>query len=45
MFSVREARRGEDVAWYADGDHFVRLETNPNICYAFGELHFKLFAS
>ncbi|GAQ93036.1 hypothetical protein KFL_012640010 [Klebsormidium nitens] len=36
--SVREARRGEDVAWYADGDHFVRLETNPNICYAFDKV-------
>lgn len=31
--SSREILRGEEVAWYADGDTVVR---NPNVSYAYG---------
>ncbi|KAL7138636.1 hypothetical protein ABFS83_10G177300 [Erythranthe nasuta] len=33
--SPREIRRGEEIAWYADGDTIVRNEHNPSIAYAY----------
>jgi hypothetical protein len=35
--SPREMSKGDEVAWYADGDNLVRNEYNPSIAYAFGE--------
>jgi len=35
--SPREMNKGDEVAWYADGDNMVRNEYNPSIAYAFGE--------
>lgn len=34
--SAREINKGDEIAWYADGDHTVRSESNPNIAYGFG---------
>lgn len=34
--SAREIQRGDEVAWYADGDTSVRSEFNPSTAYAFG---------
>jgi hypothetical protein len=34
--SQREIQRGDEVAWYADGDGTVRSELNPSTGYAFG---------
>lgn len=34
--SGREINKGDEVAWYADGDHIVRNEYNPSIAYGFG---------
>lgn len=36
MCSPREIRKGEEIAWYADGDTIVRNEHNPTIAYAYG---------
>ncbi|KAL5153992.1 Kinesin-like protein KIN-7M, chloroplastic [Glycine soja] len=36
--SEREYHRGDEIAWYADGDKIVRNEYNPAIAYAFGNL-------
>lgn len=36
FFSAREISKGDEVAWYADGDHTVRNEYNPDIAYSFG---------
>ncbi|CAI0406570.1 unnamed protein product [Linum tenue] len=33
--SQREVRRGEEVAWYADGETIVRNEHNTSIAYAY----------
>ncbi|KAI7730532.1 hypothetical protein M8C21_006245, partial [Ambrosia artemisiifolia] len=33
--SEREYQRGDEIAWYADGDKLVRNEYNPVTCYAF----------
>lgn len=33
--SMREIQRGDEVAWYADGDTTVRSEYNPATAYAF----------
>lgn len=33
--SSREIQKGDEVAWYADGDTTVRSEYNPNTAYAF----------
>eukprot|EP01018_Ginkgo_biloba_P020937 Gb_03332 [translate_table: standard] len=33
--SAREFQRGDEVAWYADGDTLVRSEYNPSTAYAF----------
>ncbi|KAL6527540.1 Kinesin-like protein KIN-7E [Orobanche gracilis] len=33
--SDREISKGDEVAWYADGDYTVRNEFNPNTGYAF----------
>jgi hypothetical protein len=35
--SPREINKGDEVAWYADGDNMVRNEYNLSIAYAFGE--------
>lgn len=34
--SEREFQRGDEIAWYADGDKIVRNEYNPATAYAFG---------
>lgn len=34
--SDREYQRGDEIAWYADGDKIVRQEHNPAAFYAFG---------
>ncbi|XP_076890770.1 kinesin-like protein KIN-7K, chloroplastic [Bidens hawaiensis] len=33
--SPREIRRGEEIAWYADGETILRNEENPSIAYAY----------
>ncbi|KAE8100703.1 hypothetical protein FH972_018571 [Carpinus fangiana] len=33
--SVREINKGDEIAWYADGDYTVRNEYNPSIAYGF----------
>ncbi|XAR62822.1 Plus-end-directed kinesin ATPase [Bertholletia excelsa] len=33
--SPREINKGDEIAWYADGDFTVRNEYNPNIAYGF----------
>ncbi|KAF8406494.1 hypothetical protein HHK36_008583 [Tetracentron sinense] len=33
--SEREIQRGDEIAWYADGDKIVRSEYNPATAYAF----------
>lgn len=35
--SAREYHRGDELAWYADGDKLVRNEYNPATSYAFGK--------
>lgn len=35
-YSEREFQRGDEIAWYADGDKIVRNEYNPVTAYAFG---------
>lgn len=34
--SEREFQRGDEIAWYPDGDKIVRNEPNPALAYAFG---------
>ncbi|KAJ3675228.1 hypothetical protein LUZ60_004270 [Juncus effusus] len=34
----REINKGDEIAWYADGDYTVRNEPNPNIAYAFDKV-------
>lgn len=34
--SAREINKGDEIAWYADGDYTVRNEYNPDIAYGFG---------
>lgn len=34
--SEREYHRGDEIAWYADGDKIVRNEYNLATAYAFG---------
>lgn len=36
--SPREINKGDEVAWYADGDNLVRNEYNPIIAYAFDKV-------
>ncbi|XP_047181647.1 kinesin-like protein KIN-7E, chloroplastic [Vigna umbellata] len=36
--SGREINKGDEVAWYADGDHIVRNEYNPSIAYGFDKV-------
>jgi hypothetical protein len=38
VFSPREIRQGEEIAWYADGETVVRNEHNPSTAYAYGNL-------
>ena len=38
VFSPREIRQGEEIAWYADGETIVRNEHNPSTAYAYGNL-------
>ncbi|KAI7754888.1 hypothetical protein M8C21_026674 [Ambrosia artemisiifolia] len=33
--SPREIRRGEEIAWYADGETILRNEENSSIAYAY----------
>ncbi|XP_031273127.1 kinesin-like protein KIN-7C, mitochondrial [Pistacia vera] len=33
--SPREINKGDEIAWYADGDYTVRNEYNPSIAYGF----------
>lgn len=33
--SVREINKGDEIAWYADGDYIVRNESNPSVSYGF----------
>lgn len=35
-YSEREFQKGDEIAWYADGDKLVRNEYNPATAYAFG---------
>ncbi len=35
--SQREIQRGDEIAWYADGDTTVTSELNQAAAYAFGE--------
>lgn len=37
IYSPREIRRGEEIAWYADGETIVRNEHTQSIAYAYGE--------
>ncbi|XP_021896523.1 kinesin-like protein KIN-7C, mitochondrial [Carica papaya] len=36
--SPREISKGDEVAWYADGDSTVRNEYNPSIAYGFDKV-------
>jgi centromeric protein E len=36
-FSEREIQRGDEIAWYADGERLVRCEYNPATAYAYGK--------
>ncbi|KAK4761318.1 hypothetical protein SAY87_006211 [Trapa incisa] len=36
--SEREYHRGDEIAWYADGDKIVRNEYNPTVAYAFDKV-------
>uniref|UniRef100_A0A2N9FHC8 Kinesin motor domain-containing protein n=1 Tax=Fagus sylvatica TaxID=28930 RepID=A0A2N9FHC8_FAGSY len=33
--SAREINKGDEIAWYADGDYTVRNEYNPSVTYGF----------
>ncbi|MCI03481.1 kinesin-related protein 11-like [Trifolium medium] len=37
--SEREYNKGDEIAWYADGDKIVRNEYNPATAYAFDEVY------
>lgn len=36
--SEREFLKGDEIAWYADGDKIVRNEYNPATAYGFGTI-------
>lgn len=36
--SPREINKGDEIAWYADGDNTVRNEYNPSIAYGFDKV-------
>lgn len=36
LLSPREINKGDEIAWYADGDYTVRNEYNSAIAYGFG---------
>lgn len=36
LCSAREINKGDEIAWYADGDYTVRNESNSSIAYGFG---------
>ncbi|KAG8082058.1 hypothetical protein GUJ93_ZPchr0014g47541 [Zizania palustris] len=36
--SPREINKGDEIAWYADGENMVRNEYNPSIAYAFDKV-------
>ncbi|KAF7816839.1 kinesin-like protein KIN-7C, mitochondrial isoform X1 [Senna tora] len=36
--STRELNKGDEIAWYADGDHIVRNEHNPSVAYGFDKV-------
>ncbi|KAK8984848.1 hypothetical protein V6N11_020161 [Hibiscus sabdariffa] len=35
LYCPREINKGDEIAWYADGDYTVRNEFNPSIAYGF----------
>lgn len=41
--SAREMKKGNEIAWYADGNCTVRNEYNPNLAYAFGQFFSSFF--
>lgn len=43
--SDREYQRGDEIAWYPDGDKIVRNEYNPATAYAFGMFSFEFEAN
>ncbi|PKA64190.1 Kinesin-like protein NACK1 [Apostasia shenzhenica] len=43
--SQREFQRGDEIAWYADGDKLVRFEYNPATAYAFDRVFGPLATS
>lgn len=36
LSSPREINKGDEIAWYADGDYTVRNEYNSSTAYGFG---------
>ncbi|KAG6406013.1 hypothetical protein SASPL_133609 [Salvia splendens] len=40
--SAREIGKGDEVAWYADGDYTVRNEIKSDISYGFGDYGYGL---
>ncbi|XP_042514997.1 kinesin-like protein KIN-7E, chloroplastic [Macadamia integrifolia] len=36
--SAREINKGDEIAWYADGDYTVRNEYNPSVSYGFDKV-------
>ena len=41
--SLREMQKGDEIAWYADGETTVRSEFNAATGYVFGRSFFFLF--
>lgn len=39
--SAREIKKGDEIAWYADGDYTVRNEYNASTAYGFGLFSFS----
>lgn len=44
-YSEREYQKGDEIAWYADGEKIVRNEYNTTTAYAFGKLRLPLTPS
>lgn len=42
VYSEREFQRGDEIAWYPDGDKIVRNVYNPATAYAFGDYSFPI---
>lgn len=43
--SEREFQRGDEIAWYADGDKLVRNEYSPMTAYAYGTVLYALLVN